>query len=61
MYHKRSDSQKSVSASTASGRAPGVNNTSMDIWDGGRETEKGTSGQGLVQLKGLKKEEETEG
>lgn len=33
----------------------------MDIWDGGRETEKGTSGQGLGQLKGLKKEEETEG
>ena len=24
------------------GRAPGVNNPSMDIWDGGRETEKGT-------------------
>lgn len=27
---------------TASERAPGVNNPSMDIWDGGRETEKGT-------------------
>lgn len=42
-------------------RAPGVKNPSMDIWDEGRETEKGTSGQGLEQLKGLKKEEETEG
>lgn len=43
-------------------RAPGVNSSSVDIRDWSRETEEGnTSGQGLGQLKRLKKEEETEG
>lgn len=43
-------------------RAAGVSGPSVDIWDGGRETREGnTSGQGLGQLKRLKKEEETEG
>lgn len=43
-------------------RAAGVSGPSVDIWDGGRKTREGnTSGQGLGQLKRLKKEEETEG
>jgi len=33
----------------------------VEIWDGGRDREGNTSGQGLGQLKRLKKEEETEG